>query len=55
MNQGLLGACIQAAATLVAARDAGKSSIDADGVVKLAEQLYEKATGEKPEKATPGL
>jgi len=33
-------ACMQAAATLIAARDSGKDQIDVEGCVKLAALLY---------------
>ena len=33
-------ACVQAAATLIAARDSGKDQIDVEGCIKLAALLY---------------
>ena len=48
MNSVIQAACIQAAAVLVAARNAASNSliIDVEACVKLTEELYEKATGE---------
>jgi hypothetical protein len=47
MNSVIQAACIQAAAVLVAARNAASNSliIDVEACVKLTEELYEKATG----------
>jgi hypothetical protein len=56
MNSVIRAACIQAAAVLVAARNAASNSliIDVEACVKLTEELYEKATGEKYERSSGG-
>jgi hypothetical protein len=45
---------IQAGTALWVARNAGAGSIDVDECVKLAAELYEKATGEKYERSSAG-
>ena len=39
-KRAMKAACVQAAATLIAARDSGKGQIDVEGCVKLAALLY---------------
>jgi len=39
-KRSMKAACVQAAATLIAARDSGKGQIDVEGCVKLAALLY---------------
>jgi hypothetical protein len=56
MNSVIQAACIQAAAVLVAARNAASNSliIDVEACVKLTEELYEKATEETYEHSYGG-
>jgi len=39
-KRGMKAACVQAAATLIAARDSGKGQIDVEDCIKLAALLY---------------
>ena len=54
MNSVIQAACIQAGTALWVARNAGAGSIDVDECVKLAAELYEKATVEKYERSSAG-
>jgi hypothetical protein len=54
MNSMIQAACIQAAATLLAAKNvvSGAKSIDVGACMRLTEELYENATGESYERAS---
>jgi hypothetical protein len=54
MNHEMQAACIQAAATLLAAKNvvSGAKSVDAGACMRLTEELYENATGERYERAS---
>jgi hypothetical protein len=49
MDGRILAGCIQAAATLIAARNPPTGGIDLDECARMAAELYEKVTGEKYE------
>jgi hypothetical protein len=50
MDSTILAGCIQAAATLVAARNPPPGGINLDECASKAAELYEKVTGEKYER-----
>ncbi len=54
MNHEIQAACIQAAAALLAAKNvvSGAKSVDVGACMRLTEELYENATGERYERAS---
>ena len=56
MNSMIQAACIQAAATLLAAKNvvSGAKSVDVGACMRLTEELYENSTGESYERASGG-
>ena len=53
MNHEIQAACIQAAATLMAAKNvvSGAKNVDVAECMRITEELYENATGERYERA----
>ena len=56
MNYEIQAACIQAAATLMAAKNvvSGAKNVDVAECMRITEELYENATGERYERASGG-